>query len=61
MFQLLQRNVDALPTSTHPIYICAVYMYFFFWLFFYQNFTGCDPILLTSINDFVRKLDFPQL
>lgn len=59
-FQLLQRNVDALPISTHPIYICVVYIYFFL-AFFYQNFTGSDPILLTSINDFVRKLDFPQL
>lgn len=59
-FQLLQRNVDALSTFTHPIYICVVYI-FFFLAFFYQNFTGSDPILLTPINDFVRKLDFPQL
>ena len=70
MFQLLQRNMDALPSVTvYAVCVCVyiyiyiyIYIYFFFFLaFFYQNFTGSDPILLTSIHDFFRKLDFRQL
>ena len=63
MFQLLQRKMDALPS----VIVCAVcvyiyiYILLFFLAFFYQNFIGSDPILLTSIHDFFRKLDFRQL